>query len=258
MKHQITIDKKRVEQCFRKSIDTYNQHAIVQKYICETFLQTLIERCGNTFFQALEIGAGTGLLTEQLIKQCSIKNLYINDLVPSAKEPLSRIFSTQIQIEPQYIIGDAEKLQLPTNNNLIISTSAVQWFENLALFLKNIEANLCSNGILAFTTFGINNMQEISTIEGNSLSYLSFPELKTMIEKHFEILWMIEEQIPLYFASPKDILQHIKQTGVNGVEPTHWTKNDLLNFVSAYKQFFVQDKGYVLTYHPVYVICRKL
>ena len=69
---------------------------------------------------------------------------------------------------------------------------------------------------------------------------------------------MFEEQIPAFFSSPKDVLQHIKYTGVNGIESTRWTKKDLLRFTTEFEKFYSENVGYSLTYHPVYVIGKKI
>jgi malonyl-CoA O-methyltransferase len=254
---QSTLNKKRIAQSFRKSLDTYNQHAIVQDRICSKLMHALIDHCGTEFQQTLEIGAGTGLLTAKLLEQCSIQKLIINDLVAETVGNISMLCQGHSSTEVEFIMGDAEKLQFKAFNNLIISASTVQWFENLPSFFDTMREILTTNGIFAFTTFGMYNMKEITSIEGNTLSYSPLSDLRNILAEKFEILWMMEEQIPLHFSSPKEILQHIKRTGVNGIESTRWTKNDLIQFSTAYDKFFTIDKGYSLTYHPVYAICKN-
>jgi len=253
---QSILNKKRIAQSFRKSLDTYNQYAIVQDHICTKLIHELLDHCGTQFLQTLEIGAGTGLLTAKLLEQCSITKFIINDLVVETEGNLSKLCQAHRNIEVEFIMGDAEKLQFRAYNNLIISASTVQWFENLPSFFEKMQSILTTNGIFAFTTFGMYNMKEITSIEGNSLNYSPLSDLRDILAEKFEILWIMEEQISLYFSTPKEILQHIKRTGVNGIESTHWTKNDLIQFSNDYNQFYTTDKGYSLTYHPVYVICK--
>ena len=252
------INKKRVELSFQRSLDTYNENAKVQEIICSKLLNAVQEHCGNTFDQILEIGAGTGLLTEKIINQFVFKHICLNDLVNDAQTPLLRVCNTRKDIGIQFQMGDAEKLQFSPHNNLIISASTVQWFENLPLFFENAKNNLDTNGILAFSTFGTTNLHEIRSIENRSLPYFHINDLRKMLANHFEILWMFEEQIPAFFTTPKDILQHIKYTGVNGIESTRWTKKDLLRFTSEFEKFYSDNLGYSLTYHPVYVIGKKI
>ena len=81
--------------------------------------------------------------------------------------------------------------------------------------------------------------------------------LRTMTAEHFDILCMLEEQIPVYFSSPKEVLQHLKHTGVNGMESTSWTKSDLCRFTTEFEKYYFENKGYPLTYNPIYMICKK-
>jgi len=253
----VKINKKRVEQSFRKSISTYNQHATVQNDICEKLINELIKHCGNSFNQIFEFGAGTGLLTDKIVKKLNVKKLFLNDLVSLMKTPLSTICDSNLNLKTTYVMGDAESLDIIPNNDLIISASTVQWFDNLKEYISaNILQGLNSNGIFAFSTFGPQNMIEIGSIEGNSLQYLTITELENILATHFDILSINEEFIPLFFKTPKDVLNHIKQTGVNGIESKKWTKIDLLQFTNSY-EIFNSDKGYILTYHPISVICRK-
>jgi len=255
---QTQINKKRVEQSFKKSINSYNKHAVVQKQLCNTLLKALIDKCGTSFPQVLEIGAGTGLLTEKLIHSIAIKDLYLNDLVVSMQTTLEEICNSQKAINTNFVMGDAEMLSFIPNNNLIISTSTVQWFENISLFFTTIIKQLLTpSGVFAFSTFGPDNMMEISSIEGNTLHYPALVDLQTMLEPDFDIIWKKEELISIYFNTPMDVLMHIKQTGVNGIESTHWTKKDVQRFCDSYSEYFIEGKGYKLSYHPIYIIVIK-
>ena len=49
----------------------------------------------------------------------------------------------------------------------------------------------------------------------------------------------------------KDILKHIKSTGVNALEMVSWTKTDMQKFENGYNNFCSGIP--TLTYHPIYV-----
>ena len=251
------INKKLVEQSFKKSIDTYNNQAFVQDEICSKLLDVLIEKSGTNFKNVFEIGAGTGLLTQKLINRCTIDSIVLNDLVPAMSESLLAIGNSVKTLDCSFIAGDAESITLPSNCNLIVSTSTFQWFEDLSSFFEKVWNALSDDGIFAFSTFGPDNLMEVKMIEGNSLSYPTLVELSQLLSKKFEIIYLKEEYIKTHFKSPKDILQHMKQTGVNGIESSRWTKKDLLHFTDAYQQYSESENSYPLTYHPVYAICKK-
>jgi len=92
------------------------------------------------------------------------------------------------------------------------------------------------------------------------LDYLPLAKVCELLQSlGFDILLQIEKQMTLYFEHPKQVLQHIKATGVQATaQGFRWTKSSLQDFYTGYQQF--QDpksKQYVLTYHPIYVIARK-
>ena len=68
---------------------------------------------------------------------------------------------------------------------------------------------------------------------------------------------MKEEIKTVYFPSPKDVLLHLKRSGVNGITSEKWTKSDLLYFTNQYNKLFKSDYGVSLTYHPIYIIASK-
>ena len=67
-----------------------------------------------------------------------------------------------------------------------------------------------------------------------------------------------EEHTTLTFSSPKDVLQHLKQTGVTGIRRETWTKGQLIDFIADYARLFTTPDGQVtLTYHPIYIILKR-
>jgi len=251
-----SIDKKRVEQCFKKSIETYNQNALIQDCICNDTIALLTKTCGSVFSKVFEIGAGTGLCTKKILKNCTVKDIILNDLVTEMKPVLQTICETFPSLSISYQMGDAETISYPTNCNLIISTSSIQWFTQHQTFLEKSHQSLATGGILALSSFGPGNITEIAQISGKKLQYPTIENWQRMLSEHFEILHLSEKSYTMHFDKPSDILNHMKHTGVNGIESARWTKKDMLDFTEAYKQFYT-EKGYSLTYQPIYILCRK-
>ena len=108
--------------------------------------------------------------------------------------------------------------------------------------------------MLAFSTFGKDNLAEIRSVLGLSLDYYSLPEILTLLEKDFEILYCHEKSYFLEFPDPLDILRHMKKTGVSAVSVMSWTKSALKEFADQYRSKFSCSEGVVLTYQPIVVI----
>ena len=200
----------------------------------------------------LEIGCGTGFLTRKLAKKYSPDFFMINDLCIEMEPYIS-----DIQNKFVFIPGDAEKIVFSETYDLIASSSAIQWFTDLETFLRKIEKNLASGGVIAFSTFGINNLQEIKTITNCGLKYENVEYLNSLFSRYFDSVEITEEIISLVFPSPRDVLRHLKSTGVNGIMQEHWNKSKLSRFEYDYRELYTTEKGVSLTYHPIYITGRK-
>ena len=160
--------------------------------------------------------------------------------------------------EFHFIAGDIEsKAELPSGLDLVVSNATLQWLDDLDEFFRTMSAHLRPGGILAFSTFGPSNMQEIASIEDVGLTYLSLGELEILAGRYFDITVCREEEQRIEFSSPEAVLHHIRQTGVNGLQRRSWTKSRYRHFVSEYSRLFSCENGVCLTYHPVYC-CLKM
>ncbi len=251
------IDKEHVKRSFKKSISTYNDNAIVQKHICK-HLTDLVNAYGQcNFSDVLEIGCGTGLMTENIIDNFSVDNIIINDIVEEMSNEISSLLETKMFKKYKFISGDAEKLKFDKRFDLIISASTFQWFQNIDIVFENISKMLNKEGLIVFNSFVSGNFVEIKKIKEGGLSYMSYSSLEQLLKKHFDIVYSENAKHQIYFNSAVEILNHLRLTGVNGTKAKRaWTKTDLRNFEDKYKEFFYSDKGYSLTYNPAYFVCK--
>ena len=92
-----------------------------------------------------------------------------------AKVPLEKakvpLYGTPL-ISPavSFLPCDAETLDFPQGTDLITSCSTLQWFADTERFFTRCHHFLSDGGILAFSTFGKRNMQEIHTLTGHDWS----------------------------------------------------------------------------------------
>lgn len=253
----MVIDKKIVKQRFEKNILTYNNHAHIQKEICKKLTAKLLNIKDKQLNRILEIGCGTGFLTEELLKNISPDYFYANDIVESTEKYISKILNSH-HIKNQYFIcGDAETLDFPKDLDLIISTSTIQWFVNLNKFINNTVNSLKKGGIFAFSTFGPKNFLEIRSISDSGLNYLPIKEYKELLGSEFTIHYSEEYTNTIHFNNAVEVLKHIKYTGVNGNNKFAWTKKELRYFTDKYDDMFFDGEGVPLTYHPIILIAEK-
>lgn len=249
----MSIDKALVAQRFAKAGQSYVEQAVVQKQISAQLFEYLKSYCPKTFDSVLEIGCGSGNLTHLFQTHFQFEQLFLNDLYADVEQHFSTIENIA------WLIGDIEQLTLPQSLDAVISSSALQWMTDLPTLLHRIHDALKPKGYLGFSTFGENNLIEIKKLTRQGLNYYSIDVLKQKLEENgFEIVFIQEEQKHLYFDHPKSVLQHLKATGVTATAKSHrWTKQSLQQFYSDYQQFY-DEQGFRLTYHPIYVIARRI
>lgn len=237
------MNKELIKKRFAKNLCSYNEHATIQKLMAEKLLSYLSEK---HFDNILEIGCGTGFLTELVQQKISFNTYVANDIVPECGS-----FIKKINPKIEFVCSDIES---SVNNgtqtyDLIISNATFQWIEDIEGFINLLITKLSKGGVLLFSTFGVENFKEITETSGKTLKYYSLSQLDSMLKgiEHY----MEEELHVLTFNNPKEVLKHISLTGVNAIEAESWTKSDLKRFEDTY------NAGCSLTYNPIYVLIKN-
>lgn len=210
-----------IKQRFSEAASTYNQHAIAQKGIAEALFEQTLEfiNCHGlelpTHPRILEIGAGTGLLTEIYSGQLNPKSITIVDLatteVDCAKECTIEIINEDAE---HWIRNCTEQY------DLILSSSTIQWFSNIPEFMAQVKRVLKPSGVVAISTFLPGNLEELDSLRETPLHYLSIAQLAEIAENNFTNYQVSEDEYRLEFASPRDLMLHLKRTGVAGSAPS--------------------------------------
>lgn len=237
------MNKDLIQKRFAKNLDTYNDNAKIQKKMAKKLLSFLDKK---SYDDVLEIGCGTGFLTQLINDNIEFKNYTANDIVTTCKN-----YIKEINPNIDFVPADIEKAVENSNKkyDLIISNATFQWVEDIESFIKLLVSKLNNNGILLFSTFGPENFREVNFVLGKTLDYYSANELQKIVKDYNNVVE--QEMHVMAFKTPKDILKHIKSTGVNALERVSWTKTDMQNFEKGYNNFCSGVP--TLTYHPIYV-----
>ena len=247
-------DKKQVQLHFARAAATYDNQAVIQQRVAERLLSLVDEYTSEPPASALEIGCCTGILTRKLVRHFpQLEVLHVNDLVENFSRQVGLI---DIPGNIEFLPGDIETIPLPQQYQLIISSSTFHWFHELAEFFAKMHRHLHAEGLLAFAMYGPDNLQEIRALTGGGLEYPSLKQLVAMLEPHFEVLTATEAREVLFFQDPSAILQHLRETGVNALAGSGWSKHRLQEFIRQYQNRFSGANGVRLTYHPMYVLAH--
>ncbi len=253
----VLADKSILKKRFSKNSRSYHSAAVVQQKIVMRFCDLLKQFNTKKLNRILEVGCGTGFLSQRILEENKPAQFFLNDIKNEFYEELDELFSEQETTSYSYLAGDAEQLEFPEQLHAILSTSTIQWFHQPEQFFKKVNYHLEEHGVFAFSTFGENNYQEIRATLDLGLSYFEKKSLEKMLDAEFEILHSEEWQEQLFFHSPREVLKHIKNTGVNGVSNFCWNKSKLNYFENLYTDLFGKQGQVSLTYHPIIIIAKK-
>lgn len=249
------MDKALIRRRFSKAAATYAERADVQREIARR-----MARLVRTYVpvserkKVVEVGCGTGTFTRDFLRHERPERMWLNDLCPEMEVPLKDVLRENVSFLP----GDAETVDFPDGQDLFVSCSAIQWFEHPEEFFVKCHARLREGGYWAFSTFGPRNMEEVAALTSATLPYRSQAELRRELERIYRVLYSREDLIRLTFASPMEVLKHLKETGVTGIGGRTWTRQSLAEFCRRYEQRYPSPEGGVLlTYHPIYMIAKK-
>ncbi len=97
-------------------------------------------------------------------------------------------------------------------------------------------------------------LQRDRQLTGQGLHYQTI-EAYPKLMPDFELLHAEETTYTLYFENAREVLRHIKATGVNGLQASMKVA-DLMRFQREYQKQFQAPKGVSLTYHAIYIIAK--
>ncbi len=230
------LDKNIIKSKFRKSIKTYSDNAPVQLYMAHKLAKYVTKDYKNI----LEIGSYSGFLTKEIIKKVNFENYLALDIVDSYE------YIKNLSPKIKFTVADIEQIELKEKYDLIISSSSLQWCNNLKAVIKKLKSYLSPEGHIMIAIFGKKNLYEIKEAFGISLDYPDISDIKQLFCDNAIIF---EEIKTLEFSSSHELLRHLKYTGVNSF------KNKLTYSQIKEKMKILEEKFQnKLTYNPLYII----
>ncbi len=248
------MNKHLIRNRFAMASDTYDQQAQAQKQITSHMTSLIANHLdGKQALDVFEFGCGTGELTKAISSVFNLNSLTVNDITP-----ISNAFIAKLNyVDYTFLEGDVEELDLGNSRfDLIAGASVIQWLHDIPAFLHKCNGALKSGGILAFSTFLPTNLMEIRSTTGIGLNYLPIIDWVKLFSD-YEVLECQKQSVSMLFDNPKEVLRHLKLTGVTGVINKPWTPRRLHSFINDYKRQYYKGDKVQLTYVPLYIILKK-
>nr|WP_241013532.1 hypothetical protein [Aggregatibacter actinomycetemcomitans] len=108
-------------------------------------------------------------------------------------------------------------------DDLIVSCSTVQWFENRQQFIQSCLERLNQNGVLLFSKFTLENLTEVRKLSGIGLDYPHLCQWYIWLLDAFHLTHLEQTQIQLKFDSPLLVLRYLKETGITAANNQVWS-----------------------------------
>jgi len=259
---------------FNNCSNTYDKKAVIQKKLAKKLLEefnlkNILESLPKKP-KILELGCGTGILTELLVKLKLSLDITAVDIAPKMLACAKKKPSLK---EINFLNCDAENLPKFFFKNkeydLIISNATFQWFKKPFATIQKLTKLLKPNGNLIFSTFGNLTFKELITtfkeVEKKmqlrpSLHHLPLKNsnywIKLLQNLNFEVERkeiLIQETYP----NCRNFLQTIKATGASFSKnnlPFNLTKKLILEVLKTYDKKYIKEKNKVYaTYHFILI-----
>ncbi|MFZ9737138.1 MAG: methyltransferase domain-containing protein [Prochlorotrichaceae cyanobacterium] len=258
------IDKTKLAEQFGKAAPYYHQRAKVQQYAADRLLSWLEEQSipvGNI----LELGCGTGFLSQGLVDLFPDYVLNISDLSPE----LLRFCQAHLTLPKDqsqkvtFSVLDAETFteNCPSHfdrYSLIASSFVLQWFQSPPTTIQSLYRFLKSGGTLLLSFPSDHSFPELKTYcNDRQVPYPlnPLPDFKTIAEMLYQQGLACEYRMEWYsetYPNFKSALQHLKDLGAGLSTASHKL---------SYRQMKTlldsgEQREIIVSYHIVFLLIQ--
>lgn len=237
--------KKNIQRCFNKAASTYDQHCGIQKQIGEKLIDGLIQSSIQPE-AIIDLGCGSGLVTEQLANQFNYKHFYAIDMADQLLlKANQRLANRSIAI----LENDFDFSYTPDMLfDLAFSNMSLHWSLDLEKTFSIIRNNLTENGMLAFSVPIVGTFSEFKAPHKN-IFYLPTDIYRLLKNANFNNIEYKTEKFTLNFDSQISAIKSIKYVGAN-------QKLELSKKIFP-RHTLLEQKPFSMTYHIAYFIVKK-
>ncbi|WP_428033184.1 malonyl-ACP O-methyltransferase BioC [Amphritea sp.] len=249
--------KPQIAESFSRAAVSYDSVAQLQRRIGHHLLAQISLSSADV---VMDLGCGTGYFVPLLSEQAKPQQLICLDL---AQGMLRYARQTRATPNTLWLCGDAESLPLADNSvDLIFSSLAIQWCEDLAALFSEAARVLKPGGRFLFSTLGPNTLHELRDAWSDVDSFqhvnrfISFPRLQVCAEGYLQKVSLIETEELLLYDQLRELTAELKGIGAHNISAGRQSgltgKARVIAFKQAYEQFRRSDGKLPATYQVFY------
>lgn len=224
--NEFEIDKKQVRRAFSRAAAEYDAAAVLQREVCVRMLEKL-DYIKLRPAHLLDVGSGTGWGTRQLSErypQAEITALDIALGMLRAARGTSSWWQKLFRGKREsFLCADAEALPLAAHSmEMVWSNLALQWCNDLPATFAELSRVIKTDGLLMFSTFGPDTLQElrIAFHDVDSYSHVNrFADMHDigdmLVAAGFADPVMEMEKITLTYDDARAVMQDLKRIGAH-------------------------------------------
>lgn len=211
--------KDQIARAFGAAAPDYAQHAGPQSLAAELVAQLAAQCPTGARPTILEIGCGTGLLTRHIRSRWPDADLTVTDIAPAmvataAQDPA--LAARMLVMDGEYPPFDGQHF------DLILSSLAFQWFDDLSVAITRLHALLRPGGSLIFSTMAAGSFDTWRAahlacgVAPGVPDYPSLAMVQAMLEGYPDA-FAFDEIYPLAGGGAKALVKHLR--GIGAIVP---------------------------------------
>lgn len=224
--NEFEIDKKQMRRAFSRAAPHYDAAAVLQREVCTRMLEKL--DCIRLKPERLvDAGSGTGWGTRQLGERYPAAEIIALDIafgmLQVARGTSGWWKKLLVGTRERFVCADVEALPLAANSaQMVWSNLALQWCNDLPATFAELRRVLQTEGLLMFSTFGPDTLQELRAafheVDGyNHVNrFADMHDIGDMLgAAGFADPVMEMEKLTLTYADVKAVMQDLKSIGAH-------------------------------------------
>lgn len=224
--NEFEIDKRQLRRAFSRAASGYDAAAVLQHEVCTRMLEKL-DYIKLKPARLLDVGSGTGWGTRQLGERYPTAEIIALDIAMGMLQVArgksawwQKIFAGQRE---RFLCADVEALPIASNGvEMVWSNLALQWCNGLQATFGELNRVIKTEGLLMFSTFGPDTLQELRTafhgVDGyNHVNrFADMHDIGDMlVAAGFADPVMEMEKLTLTYTDAKAVMQDLRHIGAH-------------------------------------------